>query len=103
MKQLFFLLFFGLCLTSTGFGQQKYGHINLGNLILAMPETEKANADLEAYQGQLVKQGEKMAEDLQKAILDYQEKRQTSARLRLQKLSKNYRRIGRSCWLLNRR
>ncbi len=40
---------------------QKYGYLNLGNLIASMPETEAANSELEAYQNQLIAKGEEMA------------------------------------------
>lgn len=44
---------------------QKYGHLNFGNLIADMPQTEQANKDLETYQKQLVAKGEEMATKLQ--------------------------------------
>lgn len=47
-------------------GAQQYAHLNFGNLISLMPETEAANAELEAFQKQLVAEGEKMAEQFQK-------------------------------------
>jgi outer membrane protein len=54
-----------LVLCSTGMSAQKYGHLNFGNLIAAMPETEVADSQLEAYQKQLVAKGEEMAEAFQ--------------------------------------
>ena len=52
--------------------QNKYGHVNLGNLIAAMPETKDANTELETYQAQLVEKGEKMAAGLTKKVKDYE-------------------------------
>ena len=72
MLRLLMFLPFYLGIFSMLSAQQKYGHLNLGNLLLEMPETKEANAMLEAYQNQLVKQGEKMAEALQKGITEFQ-------------------------------
>jgi len=60
-----FILVAALVLSATAVQAQKYGHINFGNLISAMPETDAADAELEAYQKQLVQQGEQMAEEFQ--------------------------------------
>lgn len=54
-----------LVLGSTVMSAQKYGHLNFGNLISVMPETEAADSQLEAYQKQLVSKGEEMAEAFQ--------------------------------------
>lgn len=65
MKRL--VLLFVITLSALQWGQaQKYGHLNLGNLLAAMPETKSADADINAYSQQLVKQGEQKAEALQK-------------------------------------
>ena len=53
-------------MTSFLFGQDKYGHLNFGNLISEMPETTAANADLETYQQELITAGEEMAAAFQK-------------------------------------
>jgi outer membrane protein len=45
--------------------QDRYGHLNFGNLVALMPETEAANSELEAYQQQLVAKGETMAKEWQ--------------------------------------
>ena len=58
---LFFLTFVGL---QAGLAQQ-YGHLNFGNLLAAMPETKAADADINAYSQQLIKQGEQKAATLQ--------------------------------------
>lgn len=44
---------------------QKYGHLNLGNAVAMMPETKAADAELEAFQKQMVAKGEAMAKKFQ--------------------------------------
>ena len=44
---------------------QKYGHLNLGNAVAMMPETKAADAELEAFQKQMVAKGEEMAKKFQ--------------------------------------
>ncbi len=51
--------------SSTVFGQERYGHLNLGELVAAMTETKAAETELQAYQKELVAKGEEMAEKLQ--------------------------------------
>lgn len=64
MKRIAFLFTFSL-LTFSAALAQKYGHLNFGNLVAEMPQTEQANKDLETYQKQLVAKGEEMAKKLQ--------------------------------------
>lgn len=64
MKRIAFLIVFTIFSLSTVLCQ-KYGHLNFGNLIADMPQTESANKELEAYQKQLVAKGEEMAKNLQ--------------------------------------
>ncbi len=45
--------------------QSKYGHLNYGNLLASLPETEVADKELEAFRAQLVKKGETMAQAFQ--------------------------------------
>ncbi len=60
MKRITFLLAF--CLLAAGPAMaQKYGHLNFGNLLSLMPETQAADTSLEAYRKQLVAKGEDMA------------------------------------------
>lgn len=40
--------------------QEKYGHLNFGNVVALMPETAQADASLEAYRKELVAKGEGM-------------------------------------------
>ncbi len=71
------ILFFAglLILTSqiVGFGQQRYAHVNLGNLIAAMSETEKANESLKSFQEGLIAERDRLAEELQVRYSKYME------------------------------
>lgn len=40
---------------------QRYGHVNLGNIISVMPEAKVANGQLEVYQDSIVAKGEALA------------------------------------------
>lgn len=44
---------------------QKYGHLNLGNVVSAMPATKAADAQIKAYSDQLIAQGQEKAKKLQ--------------------------------------
>lgn len=44
---------------------QKYGHLNLGNMVAAMPATKTADAQIKAYSDQLIAQGQERAKKLQ--------------------------------------
>ena len=76
MKQ-FFLLMTLLVLGSTFVGaQDKYGHLNFGNVVALMPETAQADASLETYRKDLISKGEGMVKAFQdkygKLIADQQ-------------------------------
>ncbi|MGC4101349.1 OmpH/Skp family outer membrane protein [Ferruginibacter sp.] len=43
--------------------QTKIGYVNTDEVIAAMPETEKANKELQEYQESLVKQGEELEKE----------------------------------------
>ena len=47
-------------------GQDRYGHLNLGNLIAQMPEAVAANDSLEIMQATMVATGETMAQQFQR-------------------------------------
>lgn len=55
---------------------QKYGHLNLGNLLADLPEMAAAQKNLETYQTQLTNKGKQMVEklqaDIKKLEADYQ-------------------------------
>lgn len=40
---------------------QRYGHLNLGNIISVMPEAKAANGQLEVYQDSIVAKGQELA------------------------------------------
>ena len=58
-----YLTLFCLALTAsmTSLQAQKFGHLNVGNLLSSMPEAASADKSLETYQTQLVAKGEEMA------------------------------------------
>lgn len=64
MKKLAVLIFLVFAGLQFGMAQQ-YGHLNFGNLLAALPETKAADADINAYSQQLIKQGEQKAKALQ--------------------------------------
>ena len=66
MKKLALFAIFTLFLAGTSIAQDRYGHLNFGNLIAAMPETASANEQLETFQKELVAKGEQMAASFQK-------------------------------------
>lgn len=45
--------------------QEKYGHLNFGNVVSSMEETKAADSELDAYRKQLVTKGEEMAKKFQ--------------------------------------
>ena len=53
---------------------QKFGYINSGEILNALPEVKQADANLEAYQKQLQKNGQKMVEQFQKDYEAIQQK-----------------------------
>lgn len=72
MKRLFFCTTLFLAFTCTSLLGQKYGYINLGNLVASLPESKAADSELKAYQEQLVKKGEEMAKAFQAKVVAYQ-------------------------------
>jgi outer membrane protein len=64
MKKLLAVSVFFFLAMSGGMAQ-KYGHLNFGNLVAAMPETKSADEALEKYQRELVAKGEEMAKNFQ--------------------------------------
>ena len=73
---------FSLVLVILGMGAvssvaQKFGHLNLGNAVALMPETKAADAELAAYQTQLIAKGEEMAKKFQESYNKYLEDART--------------------------
>lgn len=61
-SSLLFLLLLGTATLATA---QKYGHLNLGNLVSSLPETKAADTEVSNYSEQLQKRGEEMASKFQ--------------------------------------
>lgn len=64
MKRLALLLLVTLSALQVG-QAQKYGHLNFGNLLAALPETKSADSQIQEYSNQLIAQGEQRAKSLQ--------------------------------------
>lgn len=66
LKQLFFLVLMvgSVCAAKA----QKFGHVNVGNLLVLMPETKEADSKLKVFQDSLVAIGQRMADSLQADI-----------------------------------
>jgi outer membrane protein len=58
---------------------QKYGHLNYGNLLSAMPAVKDADKQLEAFQKALVSKGEEMSTKLKEGYLAYLKEQQSGA------------------------
>ncbi|CAH0999316.1 hypothetical protein LEM8419_00614 [Neolewinella maritima] len=65
---------------------QKYGHLNFAILISEMPGTKAAEAELDAYNNQLVAQGEKMVADLKTRVQEIEAQREELAPVKLREL-----------------
>ncbi len=68
-------LFLSLLLSSSALAPltaQEYGHLNFANLLSEMPGTAAAETELEAYNQQLVEQGEQMVTDLRARVEEVQ-------------------------------
>lgn len=70
MKKTIFLLAFVALATVSSFAQ-KYGHLNFGELISAMPETEVANTSLKGFQDGLIAAGEERAKKFQEKYVAF--------------------------------
>lgn len=53
--------------------QPKYGHMNLGNLLEALPETKKANDDLKVFTDKLTAKDDSLTKAFQVEVTKYQE------------------------------
>lgn len=66
MKKILLVSALVLSALATLTGQDRYGHLNFGNLIAQMPEAVTANDSLEIIQAGMVAQGEAMAAQFQR-------------------------------------
>lgn len=94
-KIIFFMRFFlvGLLIsmmavTTPLLGQDKYGHLNFGNLLSQMTGTQAAETELEAYNQQLVARGEKMVEDFRARVTEVEAQVDELAPVRLAEIRK---------------
>ena len=62
-----------MCTTSSVYAQ-KYGHVNLGNLLSQMPEIEASSAQLVTFQEQLQKALQLKIDSWEKRVVDMQNK-----------------------------
>ncbi len=67
------LLLLLVCSLAALQAQDKYGHLNSGNLLVMMPEAQAADKELETYRDQLVNDLKKKEEKLQAEALKLQE------------------------------
>ena len=76
MKKLFFLSFIIMAITcsASSIYAQKYGHVNLGNLLAQMPEIEERSAELVTFQEQLQKALQLKIDSWEKRVVDLQNK-----------------------------
>lgn len=61
MKKIALIAIIAFGFISTNSFAQKFGYLNLGNLVVQMPETKQADEALKVYQEGLIKKGEDMA------------------------------------------
>ena len=71
MRSAVFLLLLS-SLLALPLGAQEYGHLNFANLLSEMPGTKAAEAELEAYNQDLVAKGEQMVADFQAGVQELQ-------------------------------
>ena len=71
MRQLFFLFLVSV-FTLAPLGAQEYGHLNFANLLSDMPGTAAAESQLEAYNQELVQEGERMVTELRARVQEVQ-------------------------------
>ena len=79
IRKIAFLAFAFIVITSSGnplAAQNKYGHLNYGNLLTMVPEVQSGNKTLETYRAQLVAKGTERAKKWEADVLAYQKKAQ---------------------------
>lgn len=78
------ILLTALFISSISLFAQDYGHCNFGDLISQMPETEKSETELQAFNDKLVADGEAKGKALQTAYDAYVAAKQSGAESPLQ-------------------
>ena len=76
MKRIILILFFAAFAT-LGANAQKFGHINTGELVSLMAETDSARVQLEAYQNELIEEMDAMQTEYNTKLNTYQQKNST--------------------------
>ena len=75
IRKITFLAFAFILLMASGnplAAQNKYGHMNYGNLLEQVPELKSGNTQLETYRNQLVKQGQDRAKKWEAEVKKFQ-------------------------------
>ncbi|MEY2963845.1 MAG: hypothetical protein RL754_1106 [Bacteroidota bacterium] len=94
MKRVLLALALTLGLAGTANAQQKVGHLNVDELLSIMPETQAADADLQAYAGLLEKDATAMQEEYITKMQNAQANSDTWTQLRLQKEQEELQAMG---------
>lgn len=80
MKNMFkplLVLFAILVLAGSNVNAQKFGYVDLQELMQLMPEYKKANTDMEAFGKSLEDELKKLSDEFQKKVADYQKSEKT--------------------------
>jgi len=85
MKRILFSLLLMFATISVSFAQ-KFGHVNFGNLLSEMGEIKASEAQLEAYNQQLIGEGEALVKTLKAKIADAEAKAPTTAPVDMRKI-----------------
>ncbi len=85
MQRLLFFLFISFT-SLASLSAQKYGHLNFANLLSEMPGTTAAEAELAAYNEQLVGVGEQMVADLKARVQEVEAQVQELPPIRVEEL-----------------
>lgn len=87
LRKITFLAFAFIVVMASGnplAAQNKYGHMNYGNLLEQVPELKKGNTQLETYRTQLIKQGQDRATKWEAEVKAFQVKAQAGEMTGLQ-------------------
>ncbi len=87
LRKITFLAFAFIVVMASGnplAAQNKYGHMNYGNLLEQVPELKKGNTELETYRDQLIKKGKDRAAKWEADVKAFQAKAQAGEMTGLQ-------------------
>ena len=74
MKKMFWMAAFLLLGSMAVQAQEKYGHLNFGNVVALMPETSASDGKLQTYQDSLVQVGEQQIKNFEAKVQVYSAK-----------------------------